>query len=141
MKTYSHEEWDALPETEKHAIEKHMLFRHFDNAGRKAVEAFRDKLHAGQVEGDVYFVEDLGCGCIIGTLIHETTGETNPFCMYKDIVPDKWRYDDTVMIENVDAAEDLFFNVAQGDTPETNKTARIVATWTDEWLEDNAPAN
>ena len=142
---YSRDEWLDLPIVDRHAIEREMLFKHFDRFSDDTVEQFLERVDAGLIDGSSYFAaSDEGCACVLGTLLgveHEfgSAGRSHDMFLKERkiadvIVPLDPDEDDDHLDFGVSPVERLVFNVQQGDTPETDQNLALIEQWTLEYL-------
>jgi hypothetical protein len=81
------------------------------------VRGLRDIIAAGKINGSQY---EGDCACLVGTLAK------NRHCNYDAIpglTPDSSR-----------PSEVWFFNINEGDTPETSQFSKLALEWVDQWL-------
>lgn len=93
------------------------------------VVGVRDALIAGRIEGSVY--NGGGCTCLVGT-IAKLRGIT--------IHRQAWNYplERAIQFDSERPAEKFFYNIHEGDTPETSGYARLALKWIDEWIDEQA---
>lgn len=94
------------------------IYRAFENAPNE-VQGVLNTLRAGRIYGQVFVDDEIGCGCLIGTiaLLRHEDWETLPYIDTED-------YQD---------AQLWFSYINMGDTPTTNEYAAKVEEWILEW--------
>lgn len=161
-KTYSREEWQALSERTRHKIEKRALHGMFDCVQREDVERLRSAIIDGRLNGRRYWGTTdnpsgdgkLPCACVIGTLKFKTDADYDGIselqkCGGVMATLDTPIPDDELqaLISSGDIDEDddpnfsivegMVFPLSEGDTPQNNRTARLLLKWTNDWLKAN----
>jgi hypothetical protein len=87
------------------------------SAAPHEVPKLREALIAGKVDGSVYEGE---CACLVGTIANAKGCNYNAV---PNLKPNSSR-----------PAERFFMAINMGDTPETNKAAKLALEWIDQWL-------
>lgn len=96
-----------------------------DHVGLAEVNDLLYHLRLGLVDGWNY--DNHECRCLFGTIARSSG------CLYQEV----YGYGDpnSMYIVRFGPAEAFFFEIREGDTPETSEFSRYAVLWVEEWME------